>query len=450
MPRPKKNILEKEKSRGRWHTPKGFKDVLPDNYRFWHFLMERLNETAEDYSYQHLITPLLENISYWEKSHDLSKEKLQQRFFVFNDHDNQSLILRPDLVVPLVRGYFEHNMSAWPAPIKLWQCGSVFQRAENINHLRQFSQFVFELLNSDSPEVDAQIIMMGSGIFKILGLMTELEINSLGCPKCRRDYSRLLAKFLKEKKICLSCRRNSDENPLAIFSCPDKKCQEAVLEAPQVVDSLCADCQRHFVKVLEILDENGVVYSLAPLLIPTDLNYYERTVFEFYFSGPGDKKQNLLGSGGRIDQLTQAIGNHSLPAVMFCGCAEKIILKLKDQGIEVKEETHGDVFLAQLGDEAKKKCLKLFNELRKAGVKVKEAFAKKGLTEQLEIANKLKVKYALILGQKEILDGTIIIRDMESGVQEIVDFEKVISEIKKRLLGLGDVKIYSENLNHQQ
>ncbi|HPI67432.1 MAG TPA: histidine--tRNA ligase [bacterium] len=454
MPRSKKSIETKEKARGRWQTPKGFKDILPENHRFWHFLIERLEETAEDYSYQHFMTPFLESISYWEKALNLSKEKLQTRFFVFHDHDNQSLVLRPDLIIPMIRGYFEHNMLAWPSPVKLWQCGQIFQREENINHFRQSTQFVFEILNSASSEIDAQIIMMGASILKNLGLMSELEINSVGCHKCRREYSRLLIKFLKEQKICLSCRRNNEENPFTVFACADKKCQEAISSAPQIVDSLCDECRAHFVKVLEILDENGVIYNLSPLLIPANLNYYERTVFDFYFSGPGDKKQNLLASGGRIDQLTQTIGGRGLPSVVFSGYAEKIILKLKDQGVVVKEETHGDVFLAQLGDEAKKKCLKLFNELRKEGVKVKEAFAKKGLTEQLEIANKLKVKYALILGQKEILDNTIIIRDMESGVQEIVDFEKITSEIKKRLLGQSDVKVYdvkvyNENNNHQ-
>jgi len=448
MSRPKKHISEAEpvKQNRQSHkiqTLKGFKDILPEHQKFWNFIFEKVKDTAEDYSFQRIETPVLEYASLFQRTVGEDTDIVGKEMYTFIDKNGELVTLRPEMTAPVARAYIEHGMISWPQPVKLWYFASVF-RHENpqAGRLRQHHQFGFEILGGAEPELDAEMVIIASGLYKSFGLEVEIEINSIGCNSCRKEYIKSLKKFLKDKKICETCEARLEKNPLRVLDCKEKKCQESLTEAPQVIDSLCDECKNHFVKVLEILEENNIVYNLNPYLV-RGLDYYNRTVFEIFTKSAGEDKM-ALGGGGRYDYLIGQIGGRQTPALGFAGGAERVIMRIREIGLEIKEEGHGDVFVAQLGDEAKKKCLKLFNELRKQGVKTREAFNKKGLTEQLEIANRLKVKYALILGQKEVMDGTIIIRDMESGIQEIVDLEKVVPEIKRRLLGMNGLKVYSE------
>ncbi len=430
----------------KFQTLKGFRDILPEHQKFWNFVFEKVKDIAQDYSYQKIDTPILESAELFERTVGQTTDIVEKEMFVFKDKGGEKVTLRPEMTAPVARAYIEHGMISWPQPVKLWYWGPVFRYDRpQAGRYRQFYQFGFEVLGGSSPDIDSQLIIMSNHLYKSFGLDVEVQINSIGCPGCRKEYIKSLTKFLKDKKLCADCRRRLSVNPLRILDCKEKKCREAVSEAPQIIDSLCEECRDHFVKVLEGLDESEVVYNLNPFLV-RGLDYYNRTTFEFYLSDEEVASQNALGGGGRYDYLVEQLGGRPTPAIGFAGGVERVVLKIKEKGIKIKDQTQADVFVAQLGEEAKKKCLKLFNDLRKEGIKVRESFSKKGLTEQLERANQMKVKYTLILGQKELLDGTIIIRDMESGIQEIVDFEKVIPEIKKRILGVnGGVKVYSES-----
>jgi len=422
---------------------KGFKDILPEHQKFWNFVAEKVKDTAEDYSFQKIDTPVLESALLFQRTIGEETDIVAKEMYTFTDKSGELITMRPEMTAPVARAYIEHGMISWPQPVKLWYLASLF-RHENTQagRLREHHQFGFEVLGGAEPELDAELVIVAQGLYKSFGLEPEIEINSIGCSTCRREYIKSLKKFLRDKKVCETCEGRLERNPLRVLDCKEKKCQENLVEAPQILDSLCEDCKNHFVKVLEILDDNSIGYNLNPYLV-RGLDYYNRTVFEIFTKSQTEDKM-ALGGGGRYDYLIEQIGGRPTPAVGFAGGLERVIIKIRELGFEIKEEGHGDVFVAQLGDEARKKCMKLFNELRKHGVKTREAFNKKGLTEQLEIANRLKVKYALILGQKEIMDGTIIIRDMESGIQEIIDLEKVVPEIKRRLLGMNGLKVYSE------
>ncbi len=448
MSRPKlsKNkIIKPPRTSRKLQSLKGFKDILPENQKFWNFVYEKVKNTAQDFSYKKIDTPILEEAALFERTLG-SSDIVNKEMFAFEDKGGERVVLRPEMTAPVARAYIEHGMLAWPQPVKLWYWGPMFRYDKpQAGRYRQFHQFGYEVLGSDSPEVDAQLIVMAVSLYKTFGLEVEVQINSIGCPSCRGEYLKILNRFLKGRKLCADCQGRLEKNQLRVLDCKEKKCQEILAEAPQILDALCEDCKNHFVKVLEGLDEGGVAYSLNPMLV-RGLDYYTRTTFEFYLVGGNtEMTQGALGGGGRYDGLVSEIGGRSTPAIGFAGGVERVVLAMKEKNVEVKDEDRGDVFVAQLGPEAKKKCTRLFNNLRKEGIKVREAFAKKGLTEQMEEANRLGVKYTLIIGQKEIMDNTIIIRDMESGVQEIVDFEKAIPEIKKRLLGLnGGVKIYNQ------
>jgi histidyl-tRNA synthetase len=246
-----------------------------------------------------------------------------------------------------------------------------------------------------------------------------------------------LIDFYKERgkrtKLCNECKKRLIKNPMRLLDCKEPECVEVREDAPQIVDYLCEDCKNHFIKVLEYLDELEVPYNFNPYLV-RGLDYYNRTVFEFWVTDENeqDKGQSSLGGGGRYDNLVEYMGGHSSPACGFAVGLERTIMKIKEKNIPLKNDDDKIIFIAQLGDQAKRKAMLLFEELRKAGYKVKQSFTKDSLKAQLEDANKYGSKLTLILGQKEIMDGTILFRDMESGIQEIVDFKKTALEIEKR------------------
>ena len=446
MPRTKTTASTQQSKKSRkLQTLKGFKDILPDNQKYWSFVFEKVKNVAQDFTYSKIDTPILEKASLFERTVGQGTDIVEKEMFTFTDKGGEKITLRPEITAPVARAYVEHGMLNLPQPVKLWYWGPVFRYDKpQAGRYRQFNQFGFEIFGTPKAEADSQLIVMASNLYKSFGLNVEVQINSIGCPECRKEYIKELKKSLKDKKLCKECLQRIEINPLRVLDCKEEKCKEELEDVPQIIDNLCEECKNHFVKVLEGLDDSEVVYNLNPFLV-RGLDYYSRTTFEFYLAGEEVASQNALGGGGRYDYLVEQVGGRETPAVGFAAGIERIIIKMKEKNIEVKDSAHADVFVAQLGDDAKKKSKQLFNDLRKEDIKVRQAFTKKGLTEQMEEANRLNVKYALILGQKEILDNTVIVRDMESGVQEVVPFEKAIPETKKRLLENGGVKVYSEN-----
>jgi histidyl-tRNA synthetase len=307
--------------------------------------------------------------------------------------------------------------------------------------LRQHTQFDLEIFGEDSPVADFMLVLIAYSFFRELQIDIQVQINSIGCPDCRQEYIKKLSDFYKERgkrtRLCNDCKRRFAKNPLRLLDCKEAECQEVRQEAPQIVDFLCDGCREHFIKVLEYLDEMDVNYNLNPFLV-RGLDYYTRTVFEFTsiddnVEGEESKRQSSLGGGGRYDGLVELMGGRPTPACGFGIGIERVVMKIKEKNILLKEEKKNKVFVAQLGDQAKRKAFSLFDEMRRGGYEVRNAFTKDSLKVQLDEANRIGAKYCLILGQKELLDGTIIIRDMESGTQEVIDYKKVYSELSKRL-----------------
>jgi len=424
---------------------RGMKDVLPDEYKYWNLVVKKATELSRSYGFKHIDTPILENIELYERSSGRSSDIVSKEMFSFIDKNGEKIALRPEATPGIVRSYIEHGMFNLPQPVKLFWLGPVFRHDKpQAGRFRQFSQFNLENIGEASPVADAELIAITYYFFRELQLEVMIQINSVGCSLCRKDYLVKLENFYKERgrraKLCNDCKKRLMKNPLRLLDCKEKQCQEIAAEAPQIVDSLCDDCRAHFIKVLEYLDELNIPYNLNPTLV-RGLDYYNRTVFEIWPSAESlegkpvedQSRQNALGGGGRYDGLVEYMGGRPTPACGFGIGVERVILKIREKNIPIKDEEKGDLFLAHLGDSARRKIMALFEELRKNGFKVRQAFTKDSLKSQLEIANQAEVKYTLILGQKEIMDGTILIRDMESGIQEIVDYKKVILEIEKRL-----------------
>jgi histidyl-tRNA synthetase len=261
-----------------------------------------------------------------------------------------------------------------------------------------------------------------------------IEINSIGDGQCRPYYKKILTNYFRNREqfLCSDCKKRLKENVLRILDCKEEKCQQLKSEAPQILNNLCDECRNHFKQVLEFIDELNLPYNLNPYLV-RGIDYYTNTVFEFFSD---DKEnggnKNALGGGGRYDKLVKILGGKDVPG---CGAAvgvERVIDLMRDKEQFVKKREI-PVFIAQLGDLAKRKSLKIFEQFRKAKISVGESFGRDSLKAQLARANKLGVKYSLIIGQKEALEGKIIIRNMENGQQDIVKLDEVVEEIKKRL-----------------
>ncbi len=425
-------------------TPKGMRDILPEEQKYFQKIFKVVEEIANFYGFGKIDTPILEQAELFSKSVGINTDIIEKEMYTLRTKGKNLLALRPEGTASVVRAFIEHGMAKLLKPVKLWYFGPFF-RHENpqANRYRQFHQFGFEILGEKSPIIDAQIIQIFYRILKKLKFKDLIiEINSIGDVHCRPYYKKILLNYLKryQSTLCLNCKRRFKENPLRILDCKQQGCQKIINQAPQIIDHLCEECNDDFKRVLEFLDELELPYNLNPFLV-RGLDYYNKTVFEIFspisFSNKEkidqeeEKRLSLLG-GGRYDGLTKLLGGKDTPA---CGAAagiERIISLIKDKPLKYSCPLKRRIFLAQIGELAKRKGLKLIQEFEEAKIPVAEFFGRDSLKAQLKIADKLNIEYVLILGQKESLDGTIIIRNMKTGKQKIVKIEKIKDEIKKQ------------------
>ncbi|MFA5021708.1 MAG: histidine--tRNA ligase [Patescibacteria group bacterium] len=415
---------------------RGFKDILPAEQNYWHFIRQAAESFAFGYGFDRIDSPILEEANLFVRSIGKQTDIVEKEMFSFADQSDGLVVLRPEATASIARAYINHGMANLPQPVKLFYWGPMFRRERpQSGRQRQFHQFGFEILGDDNPVIDAQIIVVVNNFFNQIGLdQISIQVNSIGCPQCRKTYIQELTTYYKSKRklLCEDCKKRLVKNPLRLLDCKNPTCQIAKADAPQIIDWLDEDCKNHFMKLVNYLDELNVSYKLNPYLV-RGLDYYTRTVFEVWPKEVKEGAQSALCGGGRYDGLVELLGGRPTPAVGVAVGIERIISQLRQKEVKIPNDDQPEVFLAQIGDQAKIKALILFEQLRKENIKVAESFSKDSLKSQLEISNKLKVKYALILGQKEVMDGTILIRDMESGVQEIIDFNKTVNEIKKKL-----------------
>ncbi len=411
-------------------------DILPEEQKYFQKAYNAAQTMAAFYGFEKIDTPVLEETDLFSKGTGLSTDIVQKQMFTVKTRGGDSLTLRPEWTPGITRSYIEHGMFNLPQPVKLWHFGPVFRHeTPQSGRLRQFWQFGFESIGEQGPIIDVQIIQIFSNILEELRLKNLIvEINSIGDSQCRPYYKKLLTSYFRsrEQALCSDCRRRLRENPLRILDCKEEKCGQVVSQAPQSIDHLCEECHNHFKEVLEFLDGIELNYTLNPHLV-RGLDYYTKTVFEFFPEGAERKSQGALVGGGRYDVLVKLLGGREAPAVGGAAGVERIVALMKERNIRLPETPQPKVFLAQLGNLGKRKCLKLLEDFRKEKILVAESFGRDSLKVQLARANKIGVKYALILGQKEALDETIIIRDMAFGKQETLQLGKVVGEIKRKL-----------------
>lgn len=420
---------------------RGMKDILPVEQKYWQHVEDRVRGLASSYRFDKIDTPILEDTKLFTTAVGKMTDVVEKEMFSFVNQSNENVTLRPEATASVARAYIGHGMHNLPQPVKLWYWGPMFRyERPQSGRQRQFHQFGFEILGKEKPVVDAELVIAAHALASSMGLDVEIEINSIGRPECCREaYKEELISYYRARRsaICETCKSRLAKNPLRLLDCKESQCQAIKAEAPQIVDYLCNDCRDHFMKVLEYLDEIDVPYKLNPHLV-RGLDYYTRTVFEVYVKKENgnsgeNKAQSAIAAGGRYDLLVEMLGGRPTPAAGFAFGIERAIARIKEANVQVEDKSRVNIFLACLGEYAKRKSLGLFEDLRREGFKVGTNFSKEKLKNQLELANKLNVKFTLILGQKEVLDETIIIRDMETGVQEVLDYKKVIPDLRKKM-----------------
>lgn len=419
---------------------RGFKDILPEDQYYWNKVTDVARKISDDYSFGRIRLPVLEKTKLFERSVGKGTDIVDKEMFSFEDPGEEKVTMRPESTAQIVRAYIEHGMINMPQPVKMWYMGPMFRHDRpQAGRYRQFWSWGLEAIGSNDPVMDAQIILMVHRFMKELGLEVVVKINSIGTIDTRREYIMELVSYFKQfrSKLSDTDKKRLTKNPLRLLDSKEEGMAELKQDAPQIVDWLDDKSKDHFMKLIEYLDEAEVPYELDPFLV-RGLDYYGRTVFEvFAVNKDGEKGKLALAGGGRYDGLVQQLGGREeVAGAMGSGVGiERVILAMKEAEVKIPKKRTVDVFFAQLGDAARRKGFMLFEEFRNSDVSVAEAFGKGSLKDQLEIADKMKAKTTLILGQKEVLDGTIIIRDMESGGQEIVDIEKVVELVKKGLKG---------------
>lgn len=416
---------------------RGMHDILPSDQKYWDYILETCLKLIKSYSFQKIEVPVVEKTELFTRGIGAATDIVSKEMFTFTDKSGESLTLRPEWTAGIARAYIEHGMVVFPQPVKLYSFGPVFRHERpQAGRFRQFHQLNLEIIGGKQPVLDAEIIYLTWEILQKIGLKNlEIQINSIGCRECRGKYKETLINFLlpKKSRLCDNCRKRIKRSPLRVLDCKKEKCQRILEGAPQIIDFLCEECHNHFKSVLEYIDELEIMYNLNPKLV-RGLDYYTKTVFEIWGKGKEILASNALAGGGRYDDLIELLGGKPTPAIGAAFGFERIISLIKEQKIAVVEkEKKPDVLLIQLGELAKKKALKIFNEMIENNINAKEALHKDSIKSQLRLASNLGVKFAVILGQKEVLDKTILIRDMENGVQEVVNVEKLIPELKKRL-----------------
>ncbi|MDD4661933.1 MAG: histidine--tRNA ligase [Candidatus Pacebacteria bacterium] len=421
----------------KYQTVTGMHDVFGREQIFYDRVEEAAKKIASFYSFQKISTPILEDQDLFIRSVGESTDIVEKEMFTLKTKGKDLLVLRPEGTAPVFRAYLENGMQSLPQPVKLWYYGPFFRyERPQAGRYRQFWQIGFELIGDASPVLDAETILIAYNLLKDLGFKKiVVNINSIGCDECRKDFKKALSSFLRNKKnlICSDCKRRAEKNILRVLDCKNPKCQEILNEAPQIVDYLCSDCKNHFKQVLEFLEEIPVPYKLDPFLV-RGLDYYSRTVFEISFEGSKEEESvgSLLG-GGRYDNLGKSLKTDVIPAVGFSMGVERVVALMKLKEIDLKSKKKEGVFIVQVGDLAKKKTLKIMEELRGAKINVFEAISKDSMKLQLTKANKLAINIVLIIGQQEALNGTVILKDMVTGKQSTIKQENIAKEVKKRI-----------------
>ena len=399
-------------------APKGTMDIMPDESYKWQYIENEMRKIAREFGTREIRTPVFEHTELFQRGVGDTTDVVEKEMYTFNDKGDRSITLRPEGTASAVRAYIEHGLFNVPQPVKMFYLTSCYRYEKpQAGRYREFRQFGVECFGSQSPSMDAEIMSIALMLYKRLGLKDlTLNINSIGCPKCREEFNGKLKAFLWSNydNLCDTCKSRFDRNPMRILDCKSPVCKEIVKGAPKLIDCICEECRTHFESVKKHLETANIAYNIDPYIV-RGLDYYTKTVFEI--TAKNKNSNNTICGGGRYDGLVEELGGPSTPACGFALGMERLLLTMQEQGIEIPDQNTICIYVGNIGDENAYIAQRLCCELRERLISCENDHMQRSVKAQLKYANKLNAEYTLIIGDDEVKNGTAKLKRMSDGEQ---------------------------------
>lgn len=416
--------------------PRGTQDILPEDSIKWRHIENKLDELMELYNYKEIRTPIFESTELFARGVGDSTDVVQKEMYTFKDKGDRSLTLRPEGTAAVVRSYIEHKMQGNPnQPVKLYYNGSMFRyERKQKGRYRQFNQFGVEAIGAENPSIDAEVLAMVMHIYESFGLKhLKLVINSIGDSESRKEYNEALVNYFEPviDTFCSDCQSRLHTNPMRILDCKIDRDKEAIKTAPRITDYLNDDSKAYYEQVKHHLDDLNIPYVEDPNLV-RGLDYYTHTAFELMMDNPNyDGAITTLCGGGRYNGLLQLLDGPSETGIGFALSIERLLLALEEEGIELDIEENFDLFIVTMGEEADRYAVKLLNDLRKNDVKADKDYLNRKIKGQMKQADRLNAKYTIVIGDQELKNNSIAIKNMTTGESENIQLDQLINYFKK-------------------
>ena len=403
----------------------GAEDVLPKDSYKWQFIESLMRSEADAFGFKEIRTPVFEHTELFRRGVGDTTDVVQKEMYTFDTKGGTSLTLRPEGTAGAARALLEHAIYNDGLPVKVYYLVSCYRyEKKQANRYREFHQFGLETYGTASPAADAEMICAAQSIFDRLqiGDKLTLELNSIGCPKCRAKYYEALKEYFSQytSELCETCLSRLERNPMRILDCKSPVCSKIAEGAPTVLDYICDDCREHFEGVKRLLDNAGVKYVVNPKIV-RGLDYYTRTVFEFVTNSLG--AQGTVCGGGRYDGLIEELGGHSLPSLGFALGIERLLALLDAEGVEIPKPDECGLYIAVMGDSAQAKAFDLLGQVRSCSIHAETDIVGRSLRAQMKYADKIGAKFSLVLGDNEIAENKAELKNMETGEKRKINLD---------------------------
>lgn len=413
-------------------APRGTKDIVPAEAYKWNYLEGKFRDLCRLYGYEEIRTPIFEHTELFKRGVGDTTDIVQKEMYTFKDRGDRDLTLKPEGTAGVIRAFIENKMYAETQPTKLFYITPCFRyERPQSGRQRQFHQFGVEALGSDTPSLDAEVISLAMQFLGEAGLKDlTVSINSVGCPVCREEYNQLLKDYLAAKAdvLCDLCNDRRDKNPMRVIDCKNETCRANIVDIPLMADHLCENCKDHFSQLKLYLDEMDINYVVDKKIV-RGLDYYKRTAFEIISNDLG--AQSTVCGGGRYDGLVEQIGGPSgYSGIGFGLGAERLLLTLEANGVEIGNPNHTDIFVVTIGDKAKLKSFSILKDLRDNHISADKDHLDRSLKAQFKYSNKINAKYTIVIGDDELDKDEATLKNMETGDQKLIKISELVEELR--------------------
>ncbi|CEH35647.1 histidine--tRNA ligase [Romboutsia lituseburensis] len=416
-------------------APRGTKDITPKDAYKWNYVENKFREVCALFGYEEMRTPVFEHTELFKRSVGDTTDIVQKEMYSFTDKGERDITLKPEGTAGVVRAFIENKLHADTQPTKLFYITPCFRyERPQAGRQRQFHQFGIEALGSDKPSLDAEVIALAVQFFNEVGLKDlAVSVNSVGCPTCRAEYNAKLKEYLDAKSdvLCETCLERKDKNPMRVIDCKNPNCQENLKDVPFMIDHICDDCKDHFGKLQEYLKEMEINFVVDKTIV-RGLDYYKKTAFEIISNDIGS--QSTVCGGGRYDGLVEQLGGpKGVSGIGFAIGAERLLLTMENNNIEIPNPKSTDIFIATLGEAAKVKSFKILKDLRTNHISADADHLDRSMKAQFKYSDKINAKFTIVIGDDELANDSVTLKDMAASQQTTIKLSEIVTELKNRL-----------------